>query len=218
MKKNQFRGAIATILGLTLTATGISASQAETSTTKPSAAGTAETKNPAKKSPSSTSSPTPSASSESTTPGTSTTPSSTKPQTIVELASASKQFKTLVAAVKAAGLAETLSGEGPFTLFAPNDNAFNKLPKGTLKKLLKPENKVALQKILKYHLLSSEVMAADVKSGSVATVEGKTVKIAVTGTKVKVNTANVIKTDIKASNGVVHTIDTVLMPPDVKIK
>lgn len=217
MKKNQFRGAIATILGLTLTATGISASQAETST-KPSAAGTAETKKPAKKSPSSTSSPTPSASSESTTPGTSTTPSSTKPQTIVDLATASKQFKTLVAAVKAAELAETLSGEGPFTLFAPNDNAFNKLPKGTLKKLLKPENKAALQKILKYHLLSSEVMAADVKSGSVATVEGKTVKIVVTGTKVKVNNANVIKTDIKASNGVVHTIDTVLKPPDVKIK
>lgn len=210
MKKNQFRGAIATILGLTLAATGISASQAETST-KPSAAGTAETKKPAKKTPSSTSSPTPS---ESTTPGTSTT----KAKTIVELATASKQFKTLVAAVKAAELAETLSGEGPFTLFAPNDEAFNKLPKGTLKKLLKPENKEALQKILKYHLLSSEVMAADVKSGSVATVEGKTVKISVTGTKVKVNTANVLKTDIKASNGVVHTIDTVLMPPDVKIK
>jgi uncharacterized surface protein with fasciclin (FAS1) repeats len=211
MQKNQFRGAIATVLGLTLAATCISsASQAETST-KPSAAGTAETKKPAKKSPSSSSSPTPS---ESTTPGTSTT----KAKTIVELATASKQFKTLVAAVKAAELAETLSGEGPFTLFAPNDDAFNKLPKGTLKKLLKPENKEALQKILKYHLLSSEVMAADVKSGSVATVEGKTVKIAVTGTKVKVNTANVIKTDIKASNGVVHTIDSVLMPPDVKIK
>jgi uncharacterized surface protein with fasciclin (FAS1) repeats len=211
MQKNKFRGAIATVLGLTLAATCISsASQAETST-KPSAAGTAETKKPAKKSPSSSSSPTPS---ESTTPGTSTT----KAKTIVELATASKQFKTLVAAVKAAELAETLSGEGPFTLFAPNDDAFNKLPKGTLKKLLKPENKEALQKILKYHLLSSEVMAADVKSGSVATVEGKTVKIAVTGTKVKVNTANVIKTDIKASNGVVHTIDSVLMPPDVKIK
>jgi uncharacterized surface protein with fasciclin (FAS1) repeats len=214
--QNQLRGAIATVLGLTLAATGISASQAETST-KPSAAGTAETKKPAKKSPSSTSSPTPSASSESTTPSTSATPTA-KPKNIVELASASKQFTTLVAAVKAAKLAETLSGEGPFTLFAPNDKAFSKLPKGTIKKLLKPENKAALQKILKYHLLSSEVMAADVKSGSVATVEGETVKITVTGTQVKVNNANVIKTDIKATNGVVHTIDTVLMPPDVKIK
>jgi uncharacterized surface protein with fasciclin (FAS1) repeats len=210
MQKNKFRGAIATVLGLTIAATGISISRAET-TTKPSAAGTAETKKPIKKSPSpsSTSSPSPSSSSDSTTTGT---------KTIVELASASKQFKTLVAAVKAAELTDTLSGEGTFTLFAPNDTAFNKLPKGTLKKLLKPENKVALQKILKYHLLPSEVMAADVKPGSVATVEGKTVKIAVTGKKVMVNTATVLKTDIKASNGVVHTIDTVLMPPDVKIK
>jgi uncharacterized surface protein with fasciclin (FAS1) repeats len=218
MQKNQLRGALITFLGVTLVATSIgSASQAETNTpmTKPSAGSSGqmsapETKKPLKKTPASAS-PKPSATSSSE-----STPATTS--TIVDLAVASKQFQTLVTAVKAAELSDTLAGSGPFTLFAPNDQAFAKLPKGTLKKLLKPENKMALQKILKYHLLAGEVMAKDVKSGSVATVEGKNVKIVVSKKGVKINDANVIKTDIKASNGVVHTIDTVLMPPDVKIK
>jgi transforming growth factor-beta-induced protein len=132
---------------------------------------------------------------------------------VVDTAVAAGSFKTLVAAVKAAGLVETLKGEGPFTIFAPTDEAFAKLPEGTLQDLLKPENKGKLQAILTYHVISGRVMAGDVvKLNSAKTVNGKAVSIAVDGGKVSVENANVIKTDIECSNGVIHVIDTVILP------
>jgi uncharacterized surface protein with fasciclin (FAS1) repeats len=136
--------------------------------------------------------------------------------TIVDVAAANADFTTLVAAVKAAGLADTLSGPGPFTVFAPTNEAFTALPAGLLDKLLKPENKAVLAKILTYHVLASKVMAADVKDGKVATVEGGTITID-TMNGVKVNDAKVVTTDIAASNGVIHVIDKVLVPADVDV-
>lgn len=122
-------------------------------------------------------------------------------------------FTTLVAAVKAAGLVETLKGTGPFTVFAPTDEAFAKLPAGTLESLLKPENKTKLQNILKYHVVAGRVMASDViKLHSAKTVEGQEVKIAVVNGAVKVDSAHVTKTDIGTSNGVIHVVDSVLLP------
>lgn len=134
--------------------------------------------------------------------------------TIVEVAAANPDFETLVAAVTAADLAETLSGDGPFTVFAPTDEAFEALPEGLLDALLLPENKDALTSILTYHVLSGEVMAADVTAGEVETVEGSTIEIT-TDDGVKVNDANVIATDVEASNGVIHVIDAVIVPPTV---
>jgi uncharacterized surface protein with fasciclin (FAS1) repeats len=145
-------------------------------------------------------------------PGKKTPATSAKKMTIVDVASKNSSFKTLVKALKAAGLVETLSGEGPFTVFAPTDAAFAKLPKATLKDLLKPENKEKLQKILTYHVLPGAVFAKDIKAGAVATVEGSNVTLK-KGKGVMVNNARVIKADIKASNGVIHSIDTVMMPP-----
>ncbi|MEO6788604.1 MAG: fasciclin domain-containing protein, partial [Chthoniobacteraceae bacterium] len=133
-------------------------------------------------------------------------------KTIVGVAVGAGQFKTLVAAVKAAGLVDTLSGKGPFTVFAPTDEAFAKLPAGTVENLLKPENKDKLTAILTYHVLSGKVMAADVKTSVLNTVNGKELAIKVDAGKVTVGTANVVKTDIAASNGVIHVIDTVLLP------
>jgi uncharacterized surface protein with fasciclin (FAS1) repeats len=134
-------------------------------------------------------------------------------QTIVDVAASNPDFKTLVAAIKAAGLAETLSGKGPFTVFAPTDAAFAKLPPGTLEDLLKPENKEKLVSILTYHVVSGKVKAADVvKLTSATTVNGKAAAIAVADGAVKVDAANVVATDIAASNGVIHVIDTVLIP------
>lgn len=131
---------------------------------------------------------------------------------IVDIAVAGK-FNTLVAAVKAAGLVDTLKGPGPFTVFAPTDEAFAKLPAGTLETLLKPENKEKLRSILLYHVVSGLVMAdAVVKLDSAKTAEGQDVTIQVMNGKVMVNNAHVIKADIAASNGVVHVIDTVLLP------
>jgi transforming growth factor-beta-induced protein len=131
---------------------------------------------------------------------------------IVDTAIAGK-FSTLVAAVKAAGLVETLKGTGPFTVFAPTDEAFAKLPAGTLETLLKPENKTKLQSILKYHVVAGKVMASDVvKLHSAKTAEGQEVKIAAVNGVVTVNDAHVTKTDIGTSNGVIHVIDTVLLP------
>lgn len=131
---------------------------------------------------------------------------------IVEVAAGAGQFKTLVTAIKAAGLVETLSGKGPFTVFAPTDEAFAKLPAGTLDDLLKPENKPKLVAILTYHVLAGHVMAADVKTSKPKTVNGKTLEIKVGDGKVTVNSANVVKTDIMTSNGVIHVIDAVLIP------
>jgi uncharacterized surface protein with fasciclin (FAS1) repeats len=132
---------------------------------------------------------------------------------IVDTAVAAGQFKTLAAALQAAGLVETLKGKGPFTVFAPTDAAFAKLPAGTVEMLLKPENKAKLTAILTYHVVPGKVMAADVvKVTSAKTVQGSAVAVKVTGGKVAIDNANVVTADIAASNGVIHVIDTVLMP------
>ena len=131
---------------------------------------------------------------------------------IVDTAVAGK-FNTLVAAVKAAGLVDILKGPGPFTVFAPTDEAFAKLPAGTLESLLKPENKAKLASILTYHVVSGKVMAADVvKLHSAKTVEGQSVAIKTMNGAVMVDGAHVTKTDIVASNGVIHVIDSVILP------
>lgn len=134
--------------------------------------------------------------------------------TIVEVAAGNEDFSTLVAAVEAAGLVDTLSGDGPFTVFAPTNAAFEALPAGLLDALLLPENKDTLTKILTYHVLAGEVTSDQVTAGDVATVEGSTVAITTDG-GVKVNDANVVATDVAASNGVIHVIDAVIVPPDV---
>jgi uncharacterized surface protein with fasciclin (FAS1) repeats len=136
---------------------------------------------------------------------------------IVETAVAAGSFKTLVAAVQAAGLAETLSG-GTFTVFAPTDEAFAKLPAGTVEDLLKPENKAKLASILTYHVVAGKVMAADVvKLTNAGTVQGQRVDIKAQGGKVTVDGANVVATDIACTNGVIHVIDTVILPNDKNI-
>ncbi|WP_299024088.1 fasciclin domain-containing protein [uncultured Thermanaerothrix sp.] len=138
------------------------------------------------------------------------------PRTIVDIAVADGRFSTLVTALQAAGLVETLAGEGPFTVFAPTDEAFAKLPKETLESLLKPANKDQLIKVLTYHVVAGKVMAADVvKLSEAQTVAGEPVSIKVEGNKVFVNDAQVILTDIEASNGVIHVIDTVILPPSM---
>jgi len=136
-----------------------------------------------------------------------------KGKNIVETAVAAEGFSTLVAAVKAGELVDALSGKGPFTVFAPTDEAFAKLPEGTLESLLKPEAKGKLQDILKYHVVSGKVMAADVvKLTSAKTLGGKEVKVVVKDGTVMVNKSKVVKTDIECTNGVIHVIDTVLLP------
>lgn len=136
-------------------------------------------------------------------------------QDIIGTAIAAGSFKTLVAAVQAAGLAETLRGPGPFTVFAPTDEAFAKLPAGTLENLLKPENKAKLQAILTYHVVSGKVTAADVlKMTSAKTVNGQSVIIDAKSGTVMVDNARVVKTDVAASNGIIHVIDTVILPKD----
>ncbi len=131
---------------------------------------------------------------------------------IVAVASGNGSFNTLVTAVKAAGLVETLQGPGPFTVFAPTDEAFAKLPKGTVEDLLKPENKEKLVAILTYHVVAGKVMAADVKTMKAKTVNGQSLDVKVTAGAVTVDNAKVVKTDVAASNGVIHVIDTVVLP------
>ncbi|MCO8122055.1 fasciclin domain-containing protein [Stieleria sp. TO1_6] len=132
---------------------------------------------------------------------------------IVATAAANKSFSTLVAAVKAAGLVETLQGEGPFTVFAPTDEAFAKLPEGTIATLLKPENKSKLVSILTYHVVPGKVMAADAaKLSSADTVNGEGLAIKTSGGKVMINDATVTAADVETTNGVIHVIDSVLMP------
>ena len=134
---------------------------------------------------------------------------------IVDTAVAAGSFKTLAKALAAADLVGTLKGAGPFTVFAPTDEAFAKLPAGTLETLLKPENKAKLQRILTYHVVSGNVTAADVvKLKSAKAVSGDALTVNVSGSAVTVNSAKVVKTDIAASNGVIHVIDTVLIPAD----
>jgi uncharacterized surface protein with fasciclin (FAS1) repeats len=134
---------------------------------------------------------------------------------IIDTAVAAGSFNTLATALQAAGLADTLKGRGPFTVFAPTDEAFSKLPAGTVESLLKPENKEKLKAILLYHVVSGDVTAAQVvKLSSAKTINGQDLKLTVNEGTVMVNDARVVKTDVLASNGVIHVIDTVLLPKD----
>ena len=210
MSRSIFQKTIAATLGAAVVSTGLfvsisSYAQGGTTTT-----------------PSPTTSPAPSGGSmtqPATTPGGMSNPNTTPAaapaasgKTIVSIATGNKNFTTLVKALKAADLVETLSGEGPFTVFAPTNAAFAKIPKATLASLLKPANKDKLVKILTYHVVPGSVTSKMLKSGAVATVEGGSVNIKIKGKNVMVNNAKVILADVKASNGVIHSIDTVLMP------
>ncbi|MGI9290063.1 MAG: fasciclin domain-containing protein [Gammaproteobacteria bacterium] len=136
------------------------------------------------------------------------------PGDIVDVAAGAGSFNTLVAAVKAAGLVDALKGDGPLTVFAPTDEAFAALPAGTLDSLLKPENKDQLTAILLYHVVPGKVMSSDL-SGTVnaETLQGSTVEVVASASGVTVNGANVVKADVAASNGVIHVIDAVILPP-----
>src|ERR1700676_3358747 len=139
--------------------------------------------------------------------------SAAQQKTIVGIAAGAGQFKTLVAAVKGAGLVKTLNGKGPFTVFAPTDEAFAKLPAGTVENLLKPENKEKLVAVLTYHVVPGRDLASQVtKMSSAKTVNGQSLAISVNGGTVMVDNAKVIKTDILCSNGVIHVIDSVVLP------
>ena len=141
-------------------------------------------------------------------------PAQAQNKDIVDTAVAAGSFKTLAKALDAAGLVQTLKGAGPFTVFAPTDEAFAKLPAGTLDNLLKPEQKAELRRILTYHVVSGKVMAADVvKMRSATAVSGDTITVMARDGKVHVDKATVVKTDIGASNGVIHVIDAVILPP-----
>src|SRR5690349_10933660 len=137
-----------------------------------------------------------------------------QPKDIVDTAVAAGSFNTLAKALTAADLVTTLNGPGPFTVFAPTDEAFAKLPAGTVENLLKPENKAMLRRVLTYHVVPGRVTAADVVKVSFAkAVSGDTLSIKADGSAVTVNNSKVVKTDIAASNGVIHVVDTVLLPP-----
>jgi uncharacterized surface protein with fasciclin (FAS1) repeats len=142
-------------------------------------------------------------------------PAAAQTKDIVDTAVAAGSFKTLAAALQAAGLIETLKGPGPFTVFAPTDEAFAKLPAGTVEMLLKPENKAKLTRILTSHVVAGKVMAADAaKLTSAKAISGETLTIAARGGAVTIDKAKVVKADIDASNGVIHVIDTVIVPKD----
>lgn len=131
---------------------------------------------------------------------------------VVDVAAANGSFKTLTAALKAAGLDKALASEGPFTIFAPTDEAFAALPEGTVEELLKPENRDTLITILTYHVVPGENTSKTLKSGEAETLEGTPVEVKVSASGVRVNDANVVTADIQASNGVIHVIDKVIMP------
>jgi uncharacterized surface protein with fasciclin (FAS1) repeats len=148
------------------------------------------------------------------------TPAKTAPAStlnIVDTAIAAGTFKTLATALQAAGLVETLKGKGSFTVFAPTDAAFAKLPSAVLTKLLKPENKALLAQILTYHVVGSVVLAKDVKAGDVKTLEGSNLTISTKDGVMLNGTSKVTVTDIKATNGVIHVIDAVILPASVKL-
>jgi uncharacterized surface protein with fasciclin (FAS1) repeats len=134
---------------------------------------------------------------------------------IVETAVEAGSFTTLAAGLKAAGLLETLAGKGPFTVFAPSDDAFKKLPHGALEALLK--DKAKLKSVLTYHVVSGHLLAKDLKSADLKTVEGSTVHVTVVGSKVQLNESHVTKADIAATNGVIHVIDAVMLPKNVHL-
>lgn len=221
MSRYTFQKTIAATLGLALVSTGLFigiSTQAQNST--PSAS-------PSPASPATPATPSGGGGGTMTKPAT-TTPggSMTKPadgmskpataaptgKTIVDIAAKNKSFTTLVAALKAADLVDTLAGEGPYTVFAPTNAAFAKLPKRTVANLLKPENKEQLKKLLTYHVVPGAVTSNMLKSGQVDSVEGSKITVKIRGKKVMVNNARVIMADVKASNGVIHAIDTVIMP------
>ncbi len=190
----------------TTTATTVSpspASETTATTASPSAApGTTA----------STATTTPAVASENT--GTDAALVSNESETVVQIASSNPSFSTFTKAVEAAGLTETLSGAGNYTVFAPTDEAFAALPAGTLEELMKPENKEKLAKILQYHILPNKVASAEIKSGEATTVEGDPVNLEVAEGKVTVNGAEVVQPDINASNGVIHVIKVVILPPE----
>ena len=135
-------------------------------------------------------------------------------ESIVDVASADGSFDTLVAAVQAAGLEETLSVDGPYTVFAPTDEAFASLPEGTVEKLVKPENQGALEQILAYHVVEGAVAAAEIEPGAIATVEGSELAVEIDPAGLTIDgQANVVQPDVVAENGVIHVVDTVLLPP-----
>lgn len=140
-------------------------------------------------------------------------PSFAQEKDIVDVATSAGDFSTLLAAAKAAGLVETLKGEGPYTVFAPTDEAFAKLPAGTVEDLLKPENRAKLKAILTYHVVPGKVMSKEVvKMSTAKTVQGQAVDIEVMDGKVMIDGAKVVQADIEAKNGVIHVIDTVILP------
>ncbi|MBD2594426.1 fasciclin domain-containing protein [Nostoc spongiaeforme FACHB-130] len=146
---------------------------------------------------------------------TSTNETSDSKKTVVALAESSNSFKTLTAALKAAGLIDTLQGAGPFTIFAPTDAAFAKLPQDALNDLLKPENKEVLVKILTYHVVPGKVLSSDLKSGQVTSLQGDPIAVKVDENGVVVNDGKVTQPDIQGSNGVIHAIDNVILPPSL---
>ena len=199
-----------------------------TSTSLPAATTSAPTSTPMSVSPSDPTSK-PAASQTLPDPATKVTPTTTKLNefapsatettkaagTIVDVALSKGSFNTLVTAVRAAGLTDVLTGAGPYTVFAPTDEAFASLPKGTVEKLLKPENQAKLKKLLTYHVVSGAVKSTAIKPGQVKTVEGNSVLIKSMKTGLMVNNAKVMTPDINASNGVIHAIDKVILPPDL---
>ena len=140
--------------------------------------------------------------------------STTTSGSVVEVAASNGSFKTLTAALKAAGLDKALASGGSYTVFAPTDEAFAALPKGTVEELLKPENKDTLVKLLTYHVVQGEKASTSLRSGDTETLSGAPVKVNVSSGGVMVNDANVVQADIKANNGVIHVIDKVILPPD----
>ncbi len=136
--------------------------------------------------------------------------------TIVEVAAANPALRNLTAAIQAGGLTETLKGQGPFTIFAPTDQAFSVVPAALRQKLLQPQNRKTLTRILSYHVVPGELSSSQLNSGAIKTLEGQTLAVQ-TGSQVTVNNAKVTQPDIQASNGVIHVIDRILVPPDVKL-
>lgn len=167
----------------------------------------------------------PTVSEPSATPTTSptTTPTAsptTNAASIVDVAASNASLKTMTAAIQAAGLTSTLQGKGPFTVFAPTDQAFAAIPAATRQRVLRPENRDVLARVLSYHVIPGELTSSQLQSGSVKTVEGRTVNIQVNqaANQVTVNGATVTQPDIQASNGVIHVVDRIILPPNVKLE
>jgi uncharacterized surface protein with fasciclin (FAS1) repeats len=152
-----------------------------------------------------------------TTPTTSSAAPAETSGSIVDVASANPSLKMMTAAIQAAGLTSTLQGKGPFTVFAPTDQAFASVPAATRQRVLQPENRAILTRILTYHVVSGEITSSQLKSGDVKTVEGKTIDIQVNSERVTVNDAKVTQPDIRANNGVIHVVDRIIIPPDVNL-